>query len=470
MTTTAPHRPPAMRSLSARLLVLTVAFIMLAEFLIWAPSISRFRKVYLEEHLADAHLATLALEATPNNLVEKKLERQLLAHAGAYGIMITGSGHRMLMLSDDMPPTVDITFDLRKVGFMTWLPDAFEALAQDQNRVMRVIGVPPKDTSVVVELVLDEAPMVAAMVDYSSRIFQLSIVISLLAAGLVYFSLHRLIVRPMRRITENMSAFREHPEDESRTIVASGRRDEVGIAQRELAVMQTDLRSALRQKNRLATLGAAMAKINHDLRNSLATAVLVSDRLADIDDPEVKEITPRLYTAIDRAVALCSHTLSYVSDQEAKVNRSHFHLQELIAEVGAVLRSPDGDDDGSGAAAGLAWTNDVSFDVDVRADREQLFRAISNLGRNASEAGAKNVRVDATRRGDSLFIDVTDDGPGLPARALKKLFQPFAGSARAGGTGLGLVIARDILRAHGGDVTLVETGETGTTFRLELPA
>ena len=65
---------------------------------------------------------------------------------------------------------------------------------------------------------------------------------------------------------------------------------------------------------------------------------------------------------------------------------------------------------------------------------------------------------------------MADDGPGIAVRARDDLFQPFAGSARDGGTGLGLVIARDVMRAHGGEITLVQSGNEGTTFRLELPA
>ena len=75
------------------------------------------------------------------------------------------------------------------------------------------------------------------------------------------------------------------------------------------------------------------------------------------------------------------------------------------------------------------------------------------------------------RRGgpDASVVRLTDDGPGLPARALEHLFRPFVGSARRGGTGLGLAIARELAQGHGGDLALVETGAGGAVFELVLP-
>ena len=300
--------------LSARLLLLTVFFVMLAELLIYTPSIARYRKVYLEDHLIRAHLATVALDAVPELDISTGLGDEVLAQAGVHAIVLRAEGRHILVVREDMPPAVDAMFDLRQGNFVMWIVDAFAALGQDENRVIRVLGSSPRGPDTTIEVVLDEAPMRAAMYGYSNRILQLSIVISLITAGLVYLSLHLLLVRPMRRITETMTSFREDPEDMSRTSVASTRRDEIGVAQRELSVMQKQLRAALHQKTRLATLGAAVAKINHDLRNSLSTAVLISDRLADIDDPEVKKLAPRLYQSIDRAVELCSQTLNFVAD------------------------------------------------------------------------------------------------------------------------------------------------------------
>lgn len=464
MTERNSRRPAFAKSLSARLLALTVLFVMLAELLIYTPSIARFRKTYLEEHIAKAQIAALAVEAAPNMRLGSDLEMELLINAGAYGVVLRKPDLKVLALRGDMPPEVDVTFDLREDNFLIWIRDAFEALLQDKNRVMRVMGVSPKDPSVMIEVILDEASMQEEMIAFSERILQLSIVISLITAGLVYFSLQLLMVRPMRRITESMVSFRDNPEGGEVGPLPSRRGDEIGVAQRELAAMQHELRLALQQKNRLAALGAAVAKINHDLRNSLATAVLVSDRLAHIDDPEVQRMTPRLYDAIDRAVTLCSQTLMYARDPRPALKPQRFLLAELVAEVGAVtLSSPLG--------ARLDWQNAVSPLLDVEADRDQLFRVVDNLAKNAAEAGARRVRIEASVSADGhIHVDVADDGPGLPEKARANLFKPFAGSARDGGTGLGLVIAHEIMVAHGGTLSLIDGGAAGTTFRLTLPA
>ena len=374
MTEIKPPWPGFLKGLSFRLLLLTVFFVMIAEFLIWAPSISRFRKVYFEENITRAHLSMLAVEVMPGEKVEKPLEEALLFHTEAYGIVVNRLDRRMLMVSKEMPPKVDLTIDITKGTFMNWIMEAFSTLAQDENRVLRVIGKSSKDPTVLDEVLIDEAPMRAAMWEYSQRIFNLSIVISLFTAGLVFFSLQWLLVRPMRRITKSMALFRAAPEDVTRMIVPSQRPDEVGFAERELAVMQGELRAALQQKTRLAALGTAVAKVNHDLRNSLATAVLASDRLANIDDPEVKQVMPRLMKAIDKAVNLCSQTLNFVSDADIQPDLIRFSLKDLVDEAASTVSSQ------VAQAVSLVWANGMPEGIEIEADRDHLFRVLTNLG------------------------------------------------------------------------------------------
>ncbi len=462
MATFRPKMPSLVRSLSAKLLVLTIFLIMLSEVLIFAPSAGRFRLTYLEERIAAGHLAILALMATPDYMVSDELERELLNQAGAYVVGMKRPDGIKLMLGSGPPPPVAASFDLRERGFFMLIGDAFETLAQRDNRVLRVVSPSPKHPQAIVEIVIDEAPMRAALIDYSWRVLALSIVISLFTAALVYLSLQWLMVRPMRRLTESMMAFRENPEDMSRAMPASNRTDEIGVAQHELADMQANLRAALQQKTRLAALGQAVTKINHDLRNILTTAQLVADRLAGSDNPEVRKLTPTLLATIDRAVDLCSKTLSFAREGPPELERRRFALHGLIEEVGAALAAQvDGQ---------AAWRNATPADIQLDADRDQLFRVFSNLGRNALDAGATEVEVTARRRDGRIVIAVADNGPGLAPRAREKLFEPFAGSARPGGTGLGLAIARDLVHAHGGDIRLARSTGAGTVFELELPA
>jgi signal transduction histidine kinase len=454
------------RSLSVRLLVLTVAFVMLAEVLIFAPSVARFRLDWLNQRLAEAALAAQTIEAAPQGMVTKVLEARLLAEVGAHLIDLTQPGGRVYMLATPMPPDPVASFDLRLAGPASLIAEAFAALARTHSRVIRVAGAVPHDPAAVVVVVIDEAPMRDAMAAFSGRILALSIVISLFTAGLVYLSLHRLLVRPMRRITAGIAAFRRDPEDGAAVLIPSGRSDEIGIAERELAEMQAALQTALRQKTRLAALGTAVAMINHDLGNILATASLISERLARSEDPEVVGITPRLMDALDRAAALCRQTLSFCRDGVLPLHCAPVALRGLVAQVGTEVLATRRQGDRERM---ITWDNRVADNLTLCADPGQLSRALFNLGRNALQAGAGRVTVAADRRPGHLRVTVADDGPGLAPRARDHLFLPFVGTSRTGGTGLGLAIARDVVRAHGGDLKLVDSGPGGTIFALELP-
>lgn len=450
--------PPLAHSLSARLLVLTVFFVMLAEVFIFAPSIARFQESWFKERIAAAHLATLALEATPQGMVSDELERELLSHVRAYGVILQKPGSKVLMLSSAMPPRIDATINLSQGTFFGMIFDAFRTLVRTENRVLRVIGKSPQAPGALVEVVLDEAPLRAVMFGYGGRILALSIGISVFTAVLVYLSLYFLMVVPLRRITGSMVAFRRDPNDADAAIGASMRADEIGTAQRELATMQARLRAALRQRQHLVALGEAVAKVNHDLRNMLATARLVSERLAGSEDPEVRRASPTLVGALDRAVTFCTETLNYAKEAN-EPHPSTFPLSAMLAEVPtAVPQIADGH---------LALRLDVPEAFSVTADRNQLFRVFANLVKNAAEAGATTVTI-ALVGEMPVTLEVRDDGPGLPEKALENLFKPFAGSARAGGTGLGLAIAREILDAHGGSIELVETGPEGSVFQITL--
>lgn len=466
-TNTPSMRPPTTSSLSARLLLLTIAFVMLAEVLIFVPSISRFRATYLEGRLAAAELASLALEATPDGLVSEDLARELLSHAQARAVIIKGPAMRRLVLADDLPRSIDAMYDLGGAAPHDLIRDAFDALRPRPDRTIHVMGRSRENPEFVIEVVLDEAPLVAAMYDYSWRIVNLSVAISLITAGLVYVALQWLMVRPMRRITRSMVEFRERPEDADALIAPSTRKDEIGLAQRELALMQTDLGALLRQKDRLATLGTAATKISHDLRNILATAQLISDRLADSTDPEVRRTAPTLVRAIDRAVDLFSNVLSFVGLADGRIHRREFDLRDLVEDVGLSM--------GLSEESAVKWLNGIDSPFPLSADRGHVFRALLNIGRNAVEAiqgedpgAGGRVEITARRENGMIAVEVADDGPGLADEPRESLFRAFVKSEREGSTGLGLVIARDAARAHGGDVRLVESGPEGTRFRIEL--
>ncbi|NNE85362.1 MAG: HAMP domain-containing histidine kinase [Alphaproteobacteria bacterium] len=462
--------PPLRRSLSARLLLLTIFFVMLAEVLIYAPSVSNFRLTWLNDRLASADLAILALEAAPDENLSTDLKSELLGRVDAFAIVLTRPDRRLLLYTQP-PPAVEITVDLRQSSLMSGIGDAFGTLARRGDGVMRVIGESPQNPSMLVEVVLNEAQLRAEMFGYSRNILLLSIVISVFTATLLYLALQWLMVRPMRRITEGITEFSRDPQNAATGVKPSHRDDEIGVAQSVLVEMQDDLRASLKQQERLAALGSAVSKINHDLRGILSTAVLMSDRLSALDSPEVKRISGPLIQSIDRAINLCTRTLNFVRDEGPELHQSRFRLTELIDEVAAdLLVLGEGQTAVNGTVTALA--NRVPNEVVVEADRDQLYRVFANLTRNASQVGAHAIDIKlGPDNSDNkyLVIDVSDDGPGMVKSARDGLFKAFAGSARKGGTGLGLVIVRDVMRAHGGEIELLSSDDSGTVFRLTLP-
>jgi signal transduction histidine kinase len=347
--------------------------------------------------------------------------------------------------------------------------DAFTTLfTNDDHKLVRALGPAPHGGDFL-EIVVEEGPLRAAMWRYSRNIMLVTLTISLLTGALVYFALHFLFVRPMNRMTRNMMQFRRDPENPALVIAPSRRTDEIGIAQYELSDMQRDLASMLHQKSRLAALGLAVSKINHDLRNLLASAQLFSDQLTSLPDPKVQRFAPKLMLALERAIAFCQSTLSYGAAQEPPPVRKPVAVGPLIEEVHEAL--------GLGLDVPIRWIVAVEKDLVVDADHDQLFRVLMNVTRNSVQSlqargnqdpARDQIRITGRREGSVVEIEISDTGPGVPEKARAHLFQAFQGSARAGGTGLGLAIAAELVRAHGGDIRLV-AGTIGATFRITIP-
>ncbi len=466
-----PRAAPLRRvrfGLSGKLLILTVVFVTLAELAIFIPSMANYRLSWLSDRAAAARTAALVLEAAPEATLPPELARQILESVGAQLVVVKREDTRRLLAMSDMPPTIDQHVDMRDTPFWRAVVDAFDTLFAGRNRVLRVVADAPRDGDFM-EIVLSERPLHQAMVKFAITIFFISFLISGVAGLLIYLSLHMLLVRPMRRLTERMAIFRDAPEDVSRIMVPSGRDDEIGLAEEALAELQRGLSQTLAQKNHLAALGLAVSKINHDLRNLLASVQLISDRLAALPDPAVQRFAPKLVAALDRAITYCEQTLSYGKAQEPLPERRDVDVAALVDEVRDTL--------GIQVDGPLGWSASMERSLSVDADPDQLFRVLLNLSRNAKEAlevRAPNnperdqIRISARRRGAVVEIEVSDTGPGIPAARRAQLFSAFRASARRGGTGLGLPIADELVRAHGGEIRLVE-GTIGATFLISIP-
>jgi signal transduction histidine kinase len=461
-------RPPRRLGLSGKLLLLTIPLVMIAEILIYVPSMANFWMNRLNGRLAAANTAALVLDAAPSGMVPESLARQILHSIDARAVAIKMGQQRRLLASTGLPPAIDHDIDMRSLTVWSAIIDSFEMMFESGHEAIRVIG-PPPGGGQYIEVVIDEAPLRQAMYVFSRNLLLVSLAIAILTAALVFFALHFLFVRPMRRLTESLVGFHENPESSARIIVPSHRGDEIGVAERELSDMQRDLVSMLHQKSRLAALGLAVSKINHDLRNLLASSQLLSDQLSTVPDPRVQRFAPKLMRSLERAIAFCQSTLSYGRAQEAAPDRRMILIEPVVTEVRESA--------GLAADASITWISAIERGLSIDADPDQLFRVLLNLVRNAaqalegrprSDAAAMQIRITGRREGSVAIVEVSDTGPGVPARTREHLFEAFQTSGRPGGSGLGLAIAAELVRAHDGEIHLVE-GTIGATFRITIP-
>lgn len=455
-----------LNSLSGRFLLLTIIFVMLAEVLIFVPSIARFREDFLLSRLERAQIASLSL-LTTDGMIDEALEAELLENAGVLNVVLRRDEMRQLVLSSPIPAPIHATYDLRDAGSFELIRDALDTLFDSRDAVIRVIGDPVQKAGLLIEVTMRTGELRHEMLAYGFRILLLSAVISMLTALLLFLSVRRLIVVPIHRVVKAMQSYAEAPEDARRIIRPTAKVQELREAEEALASMQKDLISALRQKERLAQLGRAVAKISHDLRNILTTAQLFADRMEGSQDPAVQRAAPKLVGSISRAVSLCESTLAFGKAEEPAPRLQRLQLALLVQDVLENERLAAQNEE-------VRFVEDVPAGLFLRADPEQLHRVISNLVRNARQAIAGTgtggeVRVRAEDGEDGWTITVSDTGPGLPPKAQDHLFQPFQGGTRKGGSGLGLAISSDLVRGHGGRLDLVGTGPEGTTFAIFLP-
>ncbi|MEL7167297.1 MAG: HAMP domain-containing sensor histidine kinase [Pseudomonadota bacterium] len=454
-----------LKSLSGRFLILTTIFVMLAEVLIFVPSIARFREDYLINRLERAQIASLALLA--DDMIDRELEQELLENAGVFNVVLRRDEARQLMLSTPMPEPIEATFDLRDGTAVVLIRDALARLVDPEPDVIRVIGAPTREAGLLIEVTMNTGSLRMAMIDYGIRILILSAVISIFTAGLLFLAVQIILVKPIRGVVGHMQRYAQAPEDARRIITPQASVTELREAEEALQSLQTDLIAALRQKDRLAQLGGAVSKISHDLRNILTSAQLFTDRIEASEDPLVRRMAPKLVGSIRRAVHLCESTLAFGKAEEPRPTLTMMTLDEVVSDVLESERLAVSDNE-------VTLEDDLPPLFTLRADPEQLFRVISNLVRNARQAITASgkpaeVKVSAYEDAENWWIEIADTGPGLPPKAQEHLFTPFQGGVSKGGAGLGLAIAAELIKGHGGALELDRTGPGGTVFSIRLP-
>jgi signal transduction histidine kinase len=468
---TAPRGPPTIaprdshpargRGLATRMLLLTVIFVLIAQVMIYVPRLSVYRENLLRDRLAAANTAALVFTAMPDGQMPKELARKLLDSVGAKTIALKTLDKRELLAVAEMPGLISDSYDLRDPSLIEGIQGAFRTLLAADGAVLQLIG-PAPTKGAFLEITLDETPIKAATWHFSRTFLTISLTLSAVVASSLWAAIWLMILKPVRRLTSNIMAFGERPQEAARIIAPTRRRDEIGGAERALASMQTSLAQELAQKKRLAELGMAVAQINHDLRNMLTAAQLISDRLAKIPDPLAQRLAPRLVATLDRAIAFCQATLTYSGGPENPPLRQRFPLRGIVDQAVEATQAEHGD--------ALAFSIDIPPDFEVLADPDDILRVVENLTRNAAQAlsqsgpaegRASAIRYEARREDSFALLIVSDTGPGLPPGLAEHIFEPFHTSTRRGGSGLGLAIAADLVARNGGSIAVAPTPPGG---------
>lgn len=456
------------RSLSARLLLLTVGFVLAAEALLFLPSIAFFRQEGLEARARSAGLIAEALMSNqsgdPSREASEMLAKQFMMQTDADFLAAFQDGQTLLILGE--PPQADIiaVVDLRESSrFPDFIATTMDFFANGEG-YLRLIMPSPIAGQDRLELLVPCAAIGAELRAYAGRILLLSLLIAMFVGALIYLAMLRLIVRPVRQLANDMTAFREDPERRRRLSPSLDRGDEIGQLQREFHEMKQSLRASFRQRERLSSLGLSVTKINHDLRNVLSTALLMADRLSMNADPALSEMGERLARTVERGVGLTEEVLEYSSAREPEPELETVQLGRIVADVQMDMRT----------AFPKIWiANQIAPDVNITADPEQLHRILANLFRNAAQAmmGQEGGKIDVSADivADTVIMRIGDNGPGLPDYVEDRLFLPFTRGVSEGSTGLGLSISKELAEKMGGSLELLDTGSNGTTFIIGLP-
>ncbi len=457
-----PMSPNFISRLSGKLLILTIVFVLIAEAVIFFPSAATFRKDWLRERAESASHLALALTGVPESYNRNMLADEFMDDTGISVVTTEIEGQSQLVLGTPPDITEFEIIDLRGGASGLDLPGTLAAFSAKEG-YFRVLADPPSGEFDSLEYLIPKAALQQAMERYCHNILGLSILIAIMTGVLLYSVLAFLIIRPIRKLAHDVAEFHKDPTASEQASAPSRRRDEIGDLERSFVDMKDGVKTSFEQRRRLADLGLAVSKINHDLRNVLTSAQLVSDRLAMDKDARVAKMGERLVRAVDRGVRIASDVLEYGQDGDEDIRLEPLSLRDIADEAAK---------DTLAAFKTVAFDNQIDRQISVKADADHTYRILQNIMRNAGQALANtpHAKITLSSRADQglAFAMISDNGPGLPEKAKANLFTPFAGSSGRGRTGLGLTISKELAQSQGGDLNLVDSSESGTRFEVRF--
>ena len=456
--------------LTGRIVLLTVIpalIIVLVLYFVFSITMiqaHQFRFRYIAKAM---HIARIVNEA-PNNFIAPDIQSDLLDLANFKAVIVNDGKSRIVLTQSDKFLNISEVLDLRTANWSSRVLSAIQTLAFKKSEVIKVIGAVPNAESV--EVILDRKFIRLAMLRYTRQFVQLMFVILALVSIGGYVTLRFILVRPLQRMTQNMASFGHRPEDVSLIWQPSERVDEIGLAEHALADMETSLSAELHQKRRMAELGQSVSKINHELRNLLTSAYLISEQMEQAKDSTMQRALPRLGETLDRAIAFCEATLAYGRVQEPSPKKETVRLNDMMDDLRDLAEK--------NGRIFVQFESDIPDKLTVEADRDQLSRAFANIVRNAVQAflagndgqhdTVPKIRFSANEDDGNICVVIEDNGPGLPEKIKKDPFTAFHGTTKAGGSGLGLAISAELVQLQGGFLTYEDT-QKGTRFHFTFP-
>ena len=223
--------------------------------------------------------------------------------------------------------------------------------------------------------------------------------------------------------------------------------------------------SEVMRSERLSLVGSMANSILHDLKNPICIIRCSADLITEqVKDPSVRQLTGMIDGAVKGMMAMTQELLDYARGS-ASLNTESISTWRLLDELSQQsLRLLPGQN--------IQFVKHIRYEGNLEIDLSRFTRVMGNLIKNASEAmqGGGILTLSIDRIEDEISIRVADTGCGVPPELLPKLFEPFVTHGKSHGTGLGMAIAKSIVDAHRGTISVTSALGHGTTVEIRLPA
>jgi len=217
-------------------------------------------------------------------------------------------------------------------------------------------------------------------------------------------------------------------------------------------------------KERLSLVDSMASSIIQDLKNPICIVHCCSDLIAsETNDPHLRELTSMLDGAVDGMLATTQELLDYA--------RGSTQLHKQLISIWGILDELNQQSLRLLPGKNIQFVKHIRYEGNVEIDRARFIRVLSNLIKNSREAmpGGGILTITSDLVQDQVAIRISDTGVGIPSEVLPKLFEPFVTHGKTNSTGLGLAIAKSVVEAHGGKISLSSVKASGTTIEIRLP-